>query len=207
MSELVKDVKWIEWSIVSRPLRDQAVSGDLHVVEFFDSGVLLGVIDGVGHGEEAQAAAGIAARILKQHAGESVISLTRTCHDALVPTRGAVMTLASVDILEDTVTWIGVGNVEGRLVRADRGASYPCEHILLRGGFLGLQLPAVQATLMPITRGDLLVFATDGIRPGFEVGIPFSESCEKISQRIMSRYCKGTDDALVLVARYLGNEL
>jgi hypothetical protein len=206
MSELVKDVKWIEWGIVSRPLRNQAVSGDLHVVEFFDSGVLLGVIDGVGHGEEAHAAAGIAARILKQNAGESVISLARTCHDALVPTRGAVMTLASVDILEDTVTWIGVGNVEGRLLRADRGASHPCEPILLRGGLLGLELPAVQATIMPIVRGDLLVFATDGIRPGFEVGIALSESCEKISERIMSRYCKGTDDALVLVARYFGNE-
>lgn len=195
----------IEWSVANRPMNGQTVSGDLHIVEFFEHGVLLGVIDGVGHGQEAHAVAATAADILKQAPGESVIALVKRCHAALARTRGAVMTLAAVDILAGTVTWMGVGNVEARLFRAEADISHPCEHILLRGGLVGLQLPAAQAALMPLGRGDLLVFATDGIQPGFESGINLTETSRQIADGVLRRHYKGTDDALVLVVRYVGS--
>lgn len=196
--------KAIEWSVASRPMANQTVSGDLHVVEFFERGILLAAIDGVGHGEEAHAVARIAADVLKKDAGESVISLVKRCHDALAKTRGAVITLASVDIPGNTVTWMGVGNVEARLFRAEADISHPCEHILLRGGLLGLQLPALQASMMPLAPGDLMVFATDGIQQGFETRINLTESSKQIADGILSRHFKGTDDALVLAVRYAG---
>ena len=194
----------MEWSVAARPLTGQTVSGDLHVVEFFDRGVLLAVIDGVGHGAEAYAVAGTAADVMKKRASEPVIPLVKHCHKALATTRGAVMTLASVDTINDTVTWLGVGNVEARLFRAEADISHPCEHILLRGGLVGLQLPALQASVMPLARGDLLVFATDGIQTGFEGGINQTETPQQIADGILRRHFKGTDDALVLVVRYDG---
>ena len=196
--------KAIEWSVAARPMNGQAVSGDLHIVEFFERGILLAVIDGVGHGDEAHAVAEIPANIFKKSASEPVIELVKRCHAALAETRGAVMTLASVDVPGGTVTWMGVGNVEARLLRAEAEISHPCEHILLRGGLVGLQLPALQATLMPLAPGDLLVFATDGIQPGFETGINLKETSGQIADGILSRHFKGTDDALVLVVRYAG---
>jgi hypothetical protein len=117
------------------------------------------------------------------------------------------MTLASVDVLDNTVTWMGVGNVEARLFRAESETSYPCEHILLRSGLIGLQLPALQASMMPLAPGDLLVFATDGIRVGFEGGVKLTDPVQQIADAILSRYFKGTDDALVLVVRYSGLSL
>lgn len=194
----------MEWSVAARPLAGQTVSGDLHVVEFIDRGVLLAAIDGVGHGDEAHAMAEFAAGILKKNANESVISLVKQCHEALAGTRGAVMTLASVDASNDMVTWMGVGNVEARLFRAEADISHPCEHILLRGGLLGLQLPALQASMMPLARGDLIVFATDGIQMGFEAGVKQTETPKQIADEILRRYFKGTDDALVLAVRYIG---
>lgn len=204
MNTIVAEQQTIEWSVATRPMAGQAVSGDLQVVEFFENGILLAVIDGVGHGDEASSAAETAANILKKSAGESVISLVKSCHRALAKTRGAVMTLAAVDLPGSTVTWIGVGNVEARLFRAEADISHPCEHILLRSGLVGLQLPALQAILMPLAPGDLLVFATDGIQPGFEARINLTETSKQIAEGILSRQFKGTDDALVLAVRYAG---
>lgn len=204
MNTAIEEQKAIDWSAANRPMTGQTVSGDLHVVEPFDGGLLLAVIDGVGHGNEAHAVAETAADVLKKNAGESVISLVKLCHKALAETRGAVMTLASVDIPNNTVTWMGVGNVEARLFRAEADISHPCEHILLRGGLVGLQLPALQATLMPLALGDLLVFVTDGIQHNFESRINLTETPKQIAGGVLSRHFKGTDDALVLVVRYAG---
>ena len=204
MNNAGQEQKAIEWSVAARPMAGQTVSGDLHVVELFDHGVLLAVVDGVGHGNDAHSAAEMATEILRKSSGESVITLVKNCHGALAKTRGAVMTLASVDIPGNTVTWMGVGNVEARLFRAEADSSHPCEHILLRGGLIGLQLPSLHASLMPLGPGDLLVFATDGIQPGFEGGINLTETSKQIADGILNRHFKGTDDALVLVVRYTG---
>ena len=196
--------KLIDWGVASRPMNGQQVSGDVHVVETFGCGVLLGVIDGVGHGDEAGAVAEIAAGVLKRHCAESVITLVNQCHTALIQTRGAVMTLASLDAVDGTLTWMGVGNVEARLFRAQPDVTHPSENILLRGGLIGLQLPTLQASIMPITRDDLLIFATDGIRAGFDQAIALTDTPQQIADRILDKHFKGTDDALVLVARYRG---
>lgn len=182
----------------------QKVSGDLHLVEWFDDGVLLAAIDGVGHGEEAIFAAQTAVDILKEHAHESVISLVRRCHEKLTQTRGVVMTLASFHALENTLTWLGVGNVEGRLLRADPGTSHAKESVLLRSGLVGYQLPPLDTNVVSLSAGDVVIFATDGIRPEFAEGINPKESPKHIAENILNGYFKGTDDALVLVTRYLG---
>src|SRR5258708_24360870 len=86
----------IAWGAAGRALAREAVSGDRYVVEPTEEGFLLAVVDGLGHGTEAAAAAGIVIEILKSHADEPVVSLVRRCHDALTYARGAVMTLATL---------------------------------------------------------------------------------------------------------------
>ena len=197
-------MKLIEWSAAARPMDGQMVSGDFHVIEPLKHGTLVAVIDGVGHGEEASAVAQAAAVILKKHADESVISLIRHCHVALAKTRGAVMTLATLEAPDDTMTWSGVGNVEARLLRAESSAAYPHESVLLRGGLVGYQLPALYASVVSILPGDLLVLATDGIHADFDREINLHETVGQIAQKILCRNFKGNDDALVLVVRDRG---
>ena len=199
-----QEEKLLDWSVASRPAPGQNVSGDLHLVKPFGQRILVGVMDGIGHGDEAAAAARAAAEILDQYAGDPTILLIRRCHDALLKTRGVVLTVAKLNTEENTMTWLGVGNVEGRLLRADASASHPRESVLLRGGMVGYQLPTLQASVIPVAAGDLLVLATDGIHPVFEDGINLNETPKQIAEKILSRHFKGNDDALVLVARYLG---
>lgn len=202
----------VEWSVSSRPMRGQTVSGDLHLVEPIAGqhdridALLLAVIDGVGHGAEAASAAQKAALVLTDRPQDSVLTLVRRCHEALNQTRGVVMTVAAFHAAEGTMTWLGVGNVEGRLFRAGAGSSYPQETLLLRGGLVGYQLPTLSASVLQVAPGDLLVLVTDGIRSGFEAAVRPDAPLAQIASSVLDGYFKGNDDALVLVARYLGGK-
>ena len=78
------------------------------------------------------------------------------------------------------------------------------EVLLLRGGVVGSQLPALQATVLPISKGDTLVFVTDGIRGEFVESLSTMESPQRAADKILKRHGRGNDDALVLVARLTG---
>ena len=60
----------IQWGIASAAMRNEAESGDLHVVREFSGGVLVGVVDGLGHGPDAAVAAKAAVGILESYAAD-----------------------------------------------------------------------------------------------------------------------------------------
>src|SRR5205807_2334892 len=60
---------------------------------------------------------------------------------------------------------------------------------------------AAKAAVLPVAKGDTLVFVTDGIRGDFAEGVSALESPQRAADRILERHCRGTDDALVLVVR------
>lgn len=192
----------VEWGEAGSAL--EGISGDLLVVADFPEGVLVAVLDGLGHGVEAAAASRAAGRLLRAHAHEPVTILVERCHDALRGTRGAVMTLASIDRRASSMTWTGVGNVEAILLRADRRAQPPREALALRGGVVGYQLPPLRAPTLPLLPGDTLILATDGLRSAFTTGLDVPGSPRDVAQAILARFSRGTDDALVGVVRYLG---
>jgi negative regulator of sigma-B (phosphoserine phosphatase) len=194
----------IEFGVAMAPLPGQTKSGDLHLVKLFPGSGLVAVVDGSGHGEEAARAATLAVATLDRHAHEGLIALVRRCHEEIKRTRGAVMSLASFNGNENIMTWLGVGSVEGQLQRA-RGHAGPSHEVLLRrAGIVGYKLPPLRATVIPVSRGDTLIFTTDGIDSRFAEDLRLGEP-RSIAQRICSRYYKGTDDGLVLVVRYLGS--
>jgi phosphoserine phosphatase RsbX len=194
----------IDWGMATRALPGEAESGDRHLVQQIPNGFLLAAVDGLGHGTEAAAAARTAIDLLARHAHEPLLSLVNHCHQGLLNTRGVAMSLAVLNTSDETITWLGVGNVEGILLRADTGVKPPREAVLLRGGVVGYQLPALRARALPVAAGDTLIFATDGIGSRFAQGLTLSEPPQRLADQILAEHGKGTDDALVLVARYRG---
>jgi hypothetical protein len=194
----------LEWGVASSTHPGERTSGDLHVICHLDDGVLVAVVDGVGHGDEAAAAARIAAATIERYHADSVIALARRCHAALLGTRGVAMSLARFSSTDDTMTWLAIGNVDGVLVRSDPGAGSAREAIMLRGGVVGSRLPPLQATVVAVSPNDVLVFATDGIDAAFTAQVRTSQPPQRIADSILTGFAKGTDDALVLAARYLG---
>ena len=193
----------LHWAASSQPLKGETVSGDISVVVPFPGGILIAVVDALGHGPEAAFAAKVAATTLDHYAGTPVVLLARRCHEMLVKTRGVVAGLVSVDLRSSTLSWISIGNVEGLLVRSDPNAHR--ESILQAGGVLGYKFPRISAgDGVPLAPGDRLVLATDGVREEFLEAAFVDDPPTRAADSLLRRYSKGTDDALVLVAEFIG---
>lgn len=197
----------VEWGVAAAAQAGESTCGDLSVVKELRDGTLIAVVDGIGHGDEAASAARIACTILAAHAEESVIALVRRCHDALRGTRGVVMSIASINEPHGLLTWVGVGNVHGLLCHPTQTHDVSEEFLLLRAGIVGAHLPPLKAAFLPLSSGDTLVFATDGVDDSFIRGPLWNNSPQKAAESILAQYGKKTDDALVLVARYLGKHV
>jgi serine phosphatase RsbU (regulator of sigma subunit) len=199
----------VDWGVAQHPLRGQTVSGDFYVVQSSENGFLISVIDGLGHGPHAAAAAKTAASVLRANAHESVAQLFNLCHRELRQTRGVAISLASFDKQLKSLCWFGVGNVEGVLLRPGGHGKLSSESIPLRGGVVGYQLPPLRPAISSVRSGETIIFATDGIRSGFVQGLSprhLSMKAEQLADCILYEYDKGTDDSLVLVARCLGDD-
>ena len=194
----------LEYGVAKFALSGQGESGDHHLVCCNQDGVLIAAVDGIGHGEEAANAAKKAISILRNGVGEPIISLVERCHEKLRPTRGVVLSLASIDVAQGMMTWLGVGNVQGLLMRANTKNGNAQEPLLLRAGVVGSRVPPLQAAVLPIQKGDTLIFATDGIRSGFTETLNSMENPQRAADRILQNCLSGSDDALVLVSRLTG---
>jgi hypothetical protein len=150
----------------------------------------------------AAEASAVARGALEAGAELALPALIARCHAAMAGTRGAVMTCAAFDLEHGRLVWTGVGNVEGRLVRADAGPQTPTEGPFLRGGVVGHQLPPVRETTTDLRDGDLLVFTTDGIASDYGAALRPGGSVQGIADRILAAHAKPTDDALVVVVRH-----
>jgi phosphoserine phosphatase RsbX len=200
------DTALLRYSVASVPMPGETHSGDLHLVKDFPEGVLAAVVDGLGHGQAAAAAAETAVATLEQRPHESVLMLVNRCNRSLRGMRGAVMSLASFSARDSTMTWVGVGNVRGVLLRADR-TKVPAREILFpNNGVVGGKPLTLRASILVVHPGDTLIFATDGIAESFAHDLIPEGSPPQMIERILSGSTLGTDDALVLVARYVGKE-
>lgn len=190
----------VEWAVAFKALAGEKQTGDKHIVTDVPGGILVAVVDGLGHGDEAAVAADVAINTIKEHAHKPLDRIISACHESLIYTRGVVMSVAYINAEFDTITWAGVGNVEGLLIH---------HNVLLRdwlasrGGVVGYQLPLVHISTLPIMAGDVLLFVTDGIRSNFSEGLVVKDP-ETMAQEILAGSAKETDDALVLVVQYNG---
>lgn len=161
----------VAYSVSSIVFPGQEESGDLYLVKELPTKLIIGVVDGMGHGREAAVAAKSAIETLESNSDLSVINLARLCHDKLKPTRGAVMALASINYIDETLTWLSIGNVEGMLLHADKESKPTYQSIYMCPGVLGYRLSNLHATIVPVSKGDMLIFSTDGIRSDYVLRI------------------------------------
>lgn len=188
-------------AVASRAQDGGGVSGDMHVVRRLGHQVLVAVVDGLGHGYDAEAAARMAIATIESEPNPEILGLLQRCHAVLNRSRGVVMSIASLDTERQQMTWAAVGNVEGVLIRSGTAKR---ESILMRGGIVGHRLPPLRAATLPLVPGDLLVLATDGVREGFAETLRPDAPLQQTADQVLARYGRANDDALVLAGRWHG---
>lgn len=192
----------VEWAACGAPYPGQTRSGDAFLVQETSAGVLVGVVDGLGHGEEAADVAQRALESLRRTAEHSLVASLTACHAALRGSRGVVMTLAVIDPDRDQLTWLAVGNVDAAVVRRG-GARQPVAtfSVPLRAGVVGDRLPPLREATVDMEPGDTLIAATDGISQAFLDEVDLSLEAHQLACGLHRRYSRDDDDSLVLVAR------
>lgn len=199
----------INWSVIRLPMPGEDICGDRFIVKQINNSVLVGVLDGLGHGGEAAFAGKKAISVLQdQPSFKRLDKLFDAVHDALITTRGVVMSLGVFDLDRNELTWLGVGNIKGVLLQNIEGDQYNHVHMTQWGGVLGYRLPDIvfkKIHTYELHKGDKLIFATDGIEDNFINGVyPFSQP-NHIVNLVSKKYFLKTDDALILAAQFEGS--
>lgn len=197
----------ITWSAATLPKKGEEKCGDKFVIKEYRDKILVAAIDGLGHGDEAAKASQEAVNMLQSFTTESLITIVNRCHKELRDTRGVVMSLALFDIWDRTMSWISIGNVDGVFLRTQTNEHRKNKDLVLRGGVVGYKLPPLQAAIFEVSPGDMLIFTTDGVESDYIDRVNNQNSPEEIVEYIASDYFKATDDALILVARYIGDNI
>jgi hypothetical protein len=194
---------FLDWAVAGRPLAGQTVSGDLAAVQVSRSRCVIAVIDGLGHGPEAAAAATLAAGVVERHRAEPLDAMLLLVHEHLAESRGAAATLAIVDGDTGRMEWLGVGNVDGLIVRADEAARPHTSGVFLCRGILGYQQPNIRAQEpVQLEDGDCIVIATDGVRGDLAADVRHETPVDRMAAALLDAHATPDDDALVFVARY-----
>jgi negative regulator of sigma-B (phosphoserine phosphatase) len=194
----------IDWGVAGRPFPGELESGDLHVAVELPDGILLAVIDGIGHGSEAAEAARLAATTLQAHASETLSDAVRSCDAALKGSCGVALTIARIG-LDGTLTWVGVGDGAGVLWRRS-GSGFSIRSMAPLGrGVLGSHLPPLHEKQISLLEDDLLLLCSDGIVDAAQWTPALLDNPTRAAETILVEQAREDDDALALVARYAGS--
>lgn len=182
-----------------RPRPGETDNGDAYFIRRRAGHQMLAVVDGLGHGAGARAAADAALEVLAAWQGEPLEEVFRRTHERLRSTRGAVMGVCIVDTPGNSFHYAGVGNIEVRVF----GAHTPVRAISTNGT-LGARLGNLRVWSFDWKEGATIVMTSDGISARWDIeDYPalLAKSPQLLAGVIARDYSRDSDDATVLVAR------
>jgi anti-sigma regulatory factor (Ser/Thr protein kinase) len=189
----------LEVGAVSVPKSGETLNGDSWVAHPTPEGARLLVVDGLGHGPDANAAAHAAVEAFRHEPGGDTARAVETCHLALRSTRGAALAVAEVDVDRGLVRFTGLGNVAGSIWK---GAAN--HHTVSMNGTAGHGPVRTREFSYPFPPGALLIMATDGLATRWTLdsypGLA-SRDPTLVAAVLYRDYTRGRDDITVVVAR------
>jgi serine phosphatase RsbU (regulator of sigma subunit) len=186
----------------TRPFPGETVNGDAWTIHRYGNVFRLAVIDGLGHGPDAAAAAQMALTCLDEIGDVDVAAVIRACHEVLGRTRGVVMSVARVDLSAQHLQYAGVGNVEARLRQGDKE-----ERLISYRGVVGSTMPTIRTFEFALSSNWRLIVHTDGIRARFDLAAEIDGQTidQEWAQRFLLRWARPTDDATVVLVSLPGD--
>ncbi len=189
----------LDFGVATRARRNEVHNGDAFVVRRWEGGALVGVIDGLGHGEHAERAAHVARAYVEDHFDQPVKRLFEGVSLACRRTRGVVMALARFDLVARKLDIGNVGNVEVRIL-----GSAETRNLVVRRGILGVNAPGPAVTTHEWTDDVILVLHSDGLHTHWRAAALDRirwETPSEAAQELLNEYAKEDDDSTIVVVR------
>lgn len=198
---LVRPKKTVNFSVgaASRPFPDFINNGDAFYAAQNGKQIFVAVVDGLGHGKEAEEASQAVINSLDGLIDAPFEESFPVLNNVLRGTRGAVMTAVRLDEEKREFSHASVGNVEIRI------APYMKHTPVTRPGIMGrhkIDNLAVHNYSWP--RKGVLVMYSDGVRGGWDLqknSELLSHSPSVIAHYLIRHYGRDHDDATALVIK------
>jgi len=147
--------------LFSRPLSDMRYNGDRIYLHHADGGLRWLHLDGLGHGERAQGATANLADHLT--GGNQMGAVLAAVNRQLINTRGAVGVAGEIDLRQNKVQVIGVGDMHAHLYDKEQISNIP-----FAPGILGREHRTPAIFHADFGKKSMVVSASDGIRRNWD---------------------------------------
>lgn len=187
----------LRFGVSQHSLKDDSACGDVWHLAVDGPSISALVVDGIGHGEDAERAglAGASAFAVAPFADPT--SNLQDMHQAMNGTRGGAAAVAIYDAASSNLRFAGIGNIGACLITAEKSrglASHP--------GIVGSQFRKAQVFDYPVEESQLLIMYSDGLQSRWNLrdypGLVHRHPAI-ISTLLHRDFCRGRDDVTVMV--------
>src|SRR5438309_97834 len=105
----------VDIAVVASPIGGETLSGDGYSIREDSAGILLVVIDALGHGGPAAEVLEMALSVFRSAEPHPIDWIFQVLDERLAGTRGAVAAIALISPREGQLTWASIGDVQGTI--------------------------------------------------------------------------------------------
>lgn len=157
------------------------------------------VVDGLGHGPQAEEAAAVAGEAFAESEHEDPARMLEDVHRAMRATRGGVGAIARWDASRRRVSFAGIGNITGHLFSEKKN-----DHLVSHNGALGAEVRRFHQFEYELHPDSILVMHSDGVTSRWDLdsmpGVRMRRSVV-LAAAILKAGRRGRDDATVVVLK------
>ena len=184
---------------ICKPMAGETRCGDGWGCELLADRCILVLVDGLGHGTGAAAAAELAVASMRQHRTKAPAAIVENAHNALRATRGAALAVAEVDLSQRSLRYCGVGNISATIVTGDN-----LRHLVSYNGTAGHEARKIVEFSYPWSANALLIMHSDGLMTRWNLqaypGL-LQRHPSLIAGVLYRDFVRGRDDVTVLAAK------
>lgn len=188
-----------QYSVKCVPYRDEPEAGDGFYINELESGLLVLIIDVLGHGPKAAQLARQIEVWMEEYISTDIEWTLRQLDKRMLGSLGAAMTLVYFDKNKGHAYGFGVGNTLMRHI-GDNGGSYSAQ-----AGIVGELLPNLRPFEFEFNNDDTFIFTTDGVKENLsseEISYAQGKAVGHLSSYFVESFSKPFDDATAIVVRY-----
>jgi anti-sigma regulatory factor (Ser/Thr protein kinase) len=197
--KLVDGADHIAIGAICKPMHGETRCGDGWGCEILADRCIVVLVDGLGHGTGAAAAAELAVASVRQHRAEAPAAMVEYAHDALRATRGAALAVAVIDWAQQSLRFCGIGNISAAVIAGDN-----LRHLVSYNGTAGHEARKIVEFTYPWSANALLIMHSDGLMTRWNLqaypGL-LQRDPSLIAGVLYRDFVRGRDDVTVLAAK------
>jgi anti-sigma regulatory factor (Ser/Thr protein kinase) len=183
------------------PTAGEDQCGDAWAIRSFADHAVVLLVDGLGHGPGAAAAAQETLRAFERSTNKEPGEVLEDLHAALRSTRGAAVALARLHFKQRNILFSGIGNISAAVCNRDNAMSH---NMVSMNGILGHQVARIRQFSYEWPEHSLVIMHSDGLTNRWDLssypGLTRRPSTV-IASVLYRDYGRKRDDATVVVAR------